>query len=42
MKFIMILMVRLRNDRTTTDSGMIRKLNSIGKLTLKVPEAEVI
>jgi len=25
-----------------TDSGMIKKLTSIGKLTLKVPEAEVI
>jgi len=25
-----------------TDSGMIRKLNSIGKLTLKVPEAGVV
>jgi len=25
-----------------TDSGMIRKLNIIGKLILKVPEVEVI
>ena len=30
----------LRKD--WTDSGMIRNLNSIGKLTLKVPEAGVI